>query len=1212
VAARPDEIVEHGEIGEVGHAPCFFTKASGARRRVVCGRAGDRFRRPPITDPALMSLPPDPRRREPASFHRRAFEVFAKALPLSGAEREAWLDEACTGDAALREEVLSLLAHDAQGKDEDPTANEARKALLELVAGSEGTAASDATDSDEAEQHVDVIDRYKLLQRIGEGGMGTVWMAEQLEPIKRRVALKIVKLGMDTRQVVRRFEAERQALALMDHPNIAKVLDGGATAAGRPYFVMELVKGTAITDYCDRARLGLQERLELFAKVCDAIQHAHQKGVIHRDVKPSNVLVTLHDGVPVPKVIDFGIAKATSGELTPKTLFTRFEQVIGTPEYMAPEQTEMSGLDIDTRADVYSLGVLLYELLTGTTPLSLRETLQRGYEEMLRTIREEDPVRPSTRVSSLGETAAAVAKARHADTEHLSRSLRGDLDWIVLRCLEKDRTRRYETANGLAADVRRHLADEPVLAGPPTARYRLRKFVRRNRSQVVAAGALLALLVLGVVGTSLGMVRAQREADRAERELARATEIKQLIVGMLQGIRPDEARGADTELLEAILDDTASRLAAGQVTDELVAAEMHALIGDVYSRISRLEEAQEHLSAALETRRRLLGEEDPEVLEVLYLLAKLYGRMERLPESTALFEHVLAASRRTLGDEHPATLVAMSSVADAYTREGRLADAETLLLRAHEGLERLYGGEHEQTLVVLAQLAGCYLSQGRHAEAEERYRHVLDVRRRLRGNDDPWTLDCMNGLGALLAETGRLDEAEPLMRATLEGKRRVLGDGHFMTLSAYSNLVRLLMELGRDAEAESLGRTALKIARRERQPSAAHMTLLATLYLDQERYDDAEPLLTEALELQRRDLGEERPATLETGTNLARTYQGQGRIAEAEALYASVLEHKRRVLGEDHPSTLDLMNNLANCYAELGRTAEALELHGELVERHRRSLGEEHPVTLRSRTNLAILLEPSESEAVLREVLEAYRRSLGAEHPEALLAKANLAAALAKQDRLEECERLRREVLEARRRVLGPEHPRTLLSLDWLAAVCEDLGRTEQAVELRREALAIRRRVLGDEHPDTRSSVSLLLRLHLARGDDDAAGPLLREQLAREVARAERPDADIGTMNNTAWTLLTHERAELRDPARALPLAQRACAGAEAEGALDLWSFLDTLALAHHAVGDHDAAVEAQRRALDLIPVDDPARDDVERSLAEYEDAAGRGAANER
>ncbi len=437
--------------------------------------------------------------------------VFSAALDCGSAdERQAYLDRACAGDPALRQRVEALLrAHERAGGFLGPPGPE-ETAAREPSAESSPAAAPEAGTI--------VAGRYKLLERIGEGGMGEVWMAEQAQPVRRKVALKLIRPGMDSRRVLARFEAERQALALMDHPNIARVLDAGATDSGRPYFVMELVNGQPFTTYCDDVRLDLRGRLELFGDVCRAVQHAHQKGIIHRDLKPSNVLVAPYDGRPVVKVIDFGVAKAIGQRLTEETLFTGFGALVGTPEYMSPEQAGVNNQDIDTRSDIYALGVLLYEVLTGTTPLTRHRAKVVALLEVLRVIREEEPPRPSTRLSESRESLPSISAQRQTEPAKLTKLVRGELDWIVMKCLEKERSRRYETASGLARDVQRYLADEPVQAGPPGVGYRVRKFVRRNRGPVVAAGLFLALLVVGVVGTSVGLLRAvkaERDAEAA-------------------------------------------------------------------------------------------------------------------------------------------------------------------------------------------------------------------------------------------------------------------------------------------------------------------------------------------------------------------------------------------------------------------------------------------------------------------------------------------------------------------------------------------------------------------------------------------------------------------------------------------------------------------------------------------------------------------------
>jgi len=439
---------------------------------------------------------------------------YAALEQAKGRERSAYLDRACGPDTAVRARVEALLRANDEAGDFLEASLIDPDVTLENAATTEGLGT--------------VIGRYKLLERIGEGGMAVVYMAEQTEPIRRKVALKIIKLGMDTRQVIARFEGERQALAVLDHPNIAKVFDAGATETGRPYFVMELVRGVSITEYCDQNRLDTRRRLELFVEVCRAVQHAHHKGIIHRDLKPSNVMVTMHDDKPVPKVIDFGIAKATNQRLTEKTLFTRYAQMIGTPAYMSPEQAQMSGLDVDTRTDIYSLGVLLYELLTGTTPFASDTLQEAGYAEIERIIRDTNPPKPSTRLRTLGQDLLNVAQWRHTSGEVLQKLIRGDLDCIVMKCLEKDRTRRYASAHELTADIQRHLRHEPILARAPGIIYRLKKFARRNPTRIAAA-SVGAMLLLGLLSMAW-LYRSSRRAERIQWAKGRAIpEMVQLV-----------------------------------------------------------------------------------------------------------------------------------------------------------------------------------------------------------------------------------------------------------------------------------------------------------------------------------------------------------------------------------------------------------------------------------------------------------------------------------------------------------------------------------------------------------------------------------------------------------------------------------------------------------------------------------------------------------
>jgi tetratricopeptide (TPR) repeat protein len=728
-------------------------------------------------------------------------DIFGIAVELQGAARRAALDAECADDGALRAEVESLLeAHDAAGTFlSDPTPCIDAHTPAEI--GGEVSGSRPARSGR-------MIGRYKLLERIGEGGFGVVWMAEQQEPIRRRVALKLIKLGMDTNQLIARFEAERQALAMMDHPCIARVLDAGASESGRPYFVMEYIKGVPILEFCGVERMDTRSRLHIFVQVCNAIHHAHQKGIIHRDIKPSNVLITLHDGVPVPKVIDFGIAKATGVELTARTLFTEHRQLIGSPAYMSPEQAEMSGLDIDTRSDVYSLGVLLYQLLTDTTPFSNEELMSAGFEGMLRIMRDREPQKPSTRLGTLGDAGAHTASLRRADVRGLTTTIRGDLDWIVMRCLEKDRTRRYQSASDLAADVERHLADEPVVAGPPSAGYRIGKFARRHRAGVIAATALLGVLVLGIAGTTGGMLWAISQSQRAaaaqrnaELELSRANEVRRLISEMIAGVKPDVALGADTTLLKGVLDDTAARIERGEISDELIEADLRHVIGVAYGALGMWDSAMEHVDVSLDIRRRLLGPDHRDTLQSMEDLIAQRGASGNATGIEPLAAENLERRRRVLGPEHPDTLRSMEQLANVYGSLGRVDDAERLVREALGTRRRLFGPDDLATLASLSQLAVIQASHGQYEEAADLLADVLDARRRALSEDHPLTLLTMHQLGQLDQFLGRYDEAEAVMRDLLSRTQRVLGERHRHTIQTRSELGSLYVLMGRDEDA---------------------------------------------------------------------------------------------------------------------------------------------------------------------------------------------------------------------------------------------------------------------------------------------------------------------------------------------------------------------------------------------------------------------------
>jgi serine/threonine protein kinase len=739
---------------------------------------------------------------------------------------------------------------------------------------------ADARDTNQTDHsRLRVLGPYRLIRKIGEGGMGQVWLAEQTAPLQRQVALKLIRAGIYDDSLLQRFLSERQSLAIMNHPGIAKVFDAGASPEGQPYFVMEYVAGFPITDYCDQKQLTVRERLALFIQVCDAVQHAHQKAVIHRDLKPANILVVEVDGKATPRIIDFGVAKTIS-PLAPGDTLQSLGGFVGTPGYMSPEQTDPAVKDIDTRTDVYSLGVVLYVLLTGTLPLYVDPGKKQSLDEALRQVREKDPPSPSTRVGASPQTAPALAESRGTKPYHLVSQLRGDLDWITMKALEKDRARRYGTTSEFAADIGHYLRGEPVVARPASAGYRLRKYLLRHRLGVGAAAIVVALLAAFAGTEWIQLRRITRERDRADR-------IAEFMTGMFKVSDPSEARGNKISARE-ILDKASNDVGSSLSKDPEMRANMMFVMGTVYQNLGIYSRAQSLFEQAAEIQRRSLGPDHSDTLKTLNSLAQVLGREGKYADAEKIARQSVEAMRRVLGPRHPDTIKAVSGLAAILEAEGKYPEAEKLARGALDDAQSQLGPDNRDTFKYRNNLATVLDSMARFAEAEALFRQNAAIGRRTFGPDHPFTLNAENNVASCLANQGQPAEAEKIQRSLLDIERRVYGPEHPETLSAISNLGNYLS--------------------------------------DQGQYPEAEAVQREALDGLRRVVGPENPETLRTMLNLVNSISEQGRYAEAEKLQLETIELERRISGPDHPSTALGVYNLACIKALAGEKEEAFTL----------------------------------------------------------------------------------------------------------------------------------------------------------------------------------------------------------------------------------------------------------------------------------------------
>ncbi|HEV8608049.1 MAG TPA: serine/threonine-protein kinase [Tepidisphaeraceae bacterium] len=1048
-------------------------------------------------------------------------ELLADALELEPAHRPAYIARVCGENLDLRRRLEEFLAYE-DGAEADEAGDE-RAPRLTLPQESPKT--DYALSAGER-----WLGPYLLLERIGEGGMGTVYKAEQRYPVKRLVAIKLIKPGFDTEEVIARFESERQALARMDHPSIAKVFDAGVDDRGRPYFAMEYVLGAPIIRFADEAKLSINQRLELFTQVCDAIAHAHTKAIIHRDLKSSNILGCFVDGQPVAKTIDFGIAKALTGDrLTDHTFDTSRGQPIGTYESMSPEQAAGSP-DIDTRTDVYSLGVLLYELLCGAKPFDRRVFAGADDQTIRRIIRDVEPQRPSVKVLSLGSEAAMVASSRGLTVDALARQLRSELEWIPMMAMRKDPQRRYRGAVELCADIRNYLNNRPLMAGPESRMYRLRKFTRRNRPRLLTTAALaiativaMGLYIRGIrleqkkTQAALALVQSKHEEagkqrDEARRQGQMAAAVNRFLSDMLTSADPYQLLGDKVTVLKATQEAVKQLDAAAMKDQPLVEASLRQTIGNTFHRLSRYDEAEPNLRRALELCQQVLPADDPKIAEALNDLGVLLRSRRNFSQAEQIHREALRI-RRKLPAGDPAIAISLTSLASALQGQDRWWEAEQHYREALQIRREALPGRNRDVAEGLHNLAVILKLQRQFPAAEELFREALEMRRSVLSPAHPEISDSLSGLAAVLRERGKLKEAEGLSREALAVVRPVLPADHPEIIVSVLALAKTLNEQGKTAEAKPLFREAaeslgglITAGRQSTETNAADLAnnlhLLAHIYRDEGNARDEEALLREALLVSRSANPLDQWNVIKGLADLGQLLESQKKSDEAEACYRELLQTCRMALPPEDPTIVKYLALLTRCLREQKKNAEAADLIREAADINRKALPADRPHLAASLCALA-RLEKAEgnvatAERLTREAIEIYRRAYPTGHRETAVRLAELGAMLSDQGKLEEAEALLREAVEMDRKCLAPGNVAIGNDLSRLGRILlKGCSKLVEADGFLREALSIQREKLGVDALATSRTAGALAKVLTLTGHSDQAAAIRREYSLR-------------------------------------------------------------------------------------------------------------------